>query len=162
MREIAVDTVCGIEYNDTMNRNIRKFQKSPLFRVFQGVLFVAGLALLVYITDVGCLFRHVLGVPCPGCGTTRAWLAFLSGGFGEAFWYHPLFWLTPILLAVGFWNPKWLSGKWGNRAALLFLVLYLLLYAARMVLCFPTQPPMEFFSDAVLPRMLRWFSNGLK
>ena len=37
-----------------------------------------GATLLLYVTDIGCIIRTVTGVPCPGCGMTRAWLAFLK------------------------------------------------------------------------------------
>ena len=42
-----------------------------------GALFVAWLAL--YLLDIGCIFRLMTGIPCPGCGMTRAWLAVLGG-----------------------------------------------------------------------------------
>ena len=37
------------------------------------------------VSGIGCVFRFATGVPCPGCGMTRAYLAF-----------HPLFWMVPI------------------------------------------------------------------
>ena len=41
-----------------------------------GALFVAWLAL--YLLDIGCIFRLMTGIPCPGCGMTRAFvLAFV-------------------------------------------------------------------------------------
>lgn len=55
-----------------------------------------GATLLLYITDIGCIFRAITGVPCPGCGMTRAWLAFLTGHFDAALAYHPLFWCVPV------------------------------------------------------------------
>ena len=54
-----------------------------------GALFVAWLAL--YLLDIGCVFRLMTGIPCPGCGMTRAWLAALRLDFAAAFAYHPLF-----------------------------------------------------------------------
>ena len=44
-----------------------------------GALFVAWLAL--YLLDIGCVFRLMTGIPCPGCGMTRAWLAALRSIF---------------------------------------------------------------------------------
>ena len=44
-----------------------------------GALFVAWLAL--YLLDIGCVFRLMTGIPCPGCGMTRAWLAALRLDF---------------------------------------------------------------------------------
>ena len=63
-----------------------------------GALFVAWLVL--YLLDVGCIFRLMTGIPCPGCGMTRAWLAALRLDFAAAFAYHPLFWVVPICARV--------------------------------------------------------------
>lgn len=37
-----------------------------------------------------CLFKELTGVPCPGCGCTRAFLCLLRGEVGQALWYNPL------------------------------------------------------------------------
>ena len=44
-----------------------------------------------------CLFTYVLGIPCPGCGMTRALLAALRPDFAAAFSHHPMFWSLPLL-----------------------------------------------------------------
>ncbi|MDR0850900.1 MAG: DUF2752 domain-containing protein [Clostridiales Family XIII bacterium] len=54
--------------------------------------FAAGLVLLFV---VGCPIKLVTGIPCPGCGMTRAFLAAARFDFAEAFLYHPLF---PLML----------------------------------------------------------------
>jgi len=38
-----------------------------------------------------CPFLFFLGIPCPGCGMTRALLSLLRLDFAAAFHYHPLF-----------------------------------------------------------------------
>ena len=65
-----------------------------------GALFVAWLAL--YLLDIGCIFRLMTGIPCPGCGMTRAWLAALRLDYAAAFAYHPLFWVVPIAFVLAF------------------------------------------------------------
>lgn len=37
-----------------------------------------------------CPFKQLFGIPCPGCGTTRAFCAFFKGNFVEAFTINPL------------------------------------------------------------------------
>lgn len=44
-----------------------------------------------------CVFRTLTGIPCPGCGMTRALLAVLSLNFSDAFYYHPLFFVPPLM-----------------------------------------------------------------
>ena len=48
----------------------------------------------------GCPIYKVIGVPCPLCGTTRAWICFLSGEITKAFQYHPLFLMSPFWFFV--------------------------------------------------------------
>lgn len=48
----------------------------------------------------GCPIFKLFGVCCPLCGTTRAWISFLSGEIPEAFRYHPLFLISPLCFFV--------------------------------------------------------------
>ena len=62
---------------------------------------VAAAAVLVAAADrLGyvCPFRALTGLPCPGCGMTRAWISLLHGDLSAAFRFHPLFWAVPVLL----------------------------------------------------------------
>lgn len=54
--------------------------------------------LAVDIWNIPCPFRQWVGIPCPGCGMTRAWRAMLRLDITAAFSYHPLFWTIPLLL----------------------------------------------------------------
>ncbi len=55
---------------------------------------------VLYALGVGCPIKFATGVSCPGCGMTRAWLAFLSLHLAEAVAYHPLFWTVPVAFAL--------------------------------------------------------------
>ncbi len=46
-----------------------------------------------------CPAAALLGIPCPGCGLTRASLATFRGDFGEALAFHPLVWIVLPTLA---------------------------------------------------------------
>lgn len=64
------------------------------------LLLTAGYLLLVtilYFLGVPCIFQTLLGIPCPGCGMTRAILSALRLDLKAAFLYHPMFWSMPIL-----------------------------------------------------------------
>ncbi len=62
-----------------------------------GVVVLAFVAVLVSGLPT-CPAATLLGVPCPGCGLTRATLAALRGDFHMAFRLHPLF----VVLAPAF------------------------------------------------------------
>ena len=44
-----------------------------------------------------CPFAHLTGLPCPGCGLTRSWVAL---GHGDVIGAFGLNWFGPLLLAV--------------------------------------------------------------
>jgi hypothetical protein len=48
-----------------------------------------------------CPMAGTFGVPCPGCGLTRATLALLRGDIHAALHFHPLVWLLAPLF-IGF------------------------------------------------------------
>lgn len=56
------------------------------------------LILLVILVIYGCpIYKHI-GILCPACGTTRAWLSFLSGNITKAFKYNLFFPIMPIII----------------------------------------------------------------
>lgn len=96
-----------------------------------GALFVAWLAL--YLLDIGCICRLVTGIPCPGCGMTRAWLAALRLDFAAAFAYHPLFWVVPIAFVLAFVREEGVSSKLKRGIDIAVTVLCVLVVAVWIV-----------------------------
>jgi hypothetical protein len=71
----------------------------------QRLWFVAGgfaVAAVFYIVlallGIGCPVHALTGIPCAGCGMTRAYLSLLHLDFRGAFFYHPLFWMVPLVV----------------------------------------------------------------
>lgn len=68
------------------------------------IFFSLGIyVLLAYLLHIPCPFRFFTGIPCPGCGMTRAYITLLEGDVMGAFAFHPLWPLIPVagvLLAV--------------------------------------------------------------
>lgn len=118
-------------------------------------LLLAGvLILLYYFGDRNfCPLYGTIGLPCPFCGMTRAWMFLLRGRPDLAFFYHPLFFFIPLLiLSFVFYGRFSERGKKRIRfiwiaAALVFSGVWLL----RLRLYFPSEEPMQVNPDAFIP-----------
>ena len=60
-----------------------------------------------------CIFKGVTGIPCPGCGMTRAYLAILQGEFSTAWRYHPFSFLLIGLIILIVFQPEYTQETWG-------------------------------------------------
>ena len=90
-----------------------------------------------------CPIRLLFGVPCPGCGTTRACLSVLKLRILEAFAYQPVFFLNVLLFLYGIHRniirryavKKGL--RWSDKAETAVLVLViaviLIVYVIRLI-----------------------------
>ena len=85
----------------------------PHTRLLILALFCVALLCIVCL-GIGCPIRSLTGIPCPGCGLTRAWKAALQLEFADAFRYHPLFWSVPVLMAFCCFNGQIFRQKWLN------------------------------------------------
>lgn len=106
-------------------------------RRYKDWIYPAGVILLAYtvfhFVGIGCPIRFVSGISCPGCGMTRAWLAVLRLDFAVAFYYHPLFFLPPVALAVWFLKSK-INLKIYKIIMLTMAALFITIYLLRLVL----------------------------
>lgn len=71
-------------------------------RLFQKEYICLGLVLafvvfLYFVTGIGCPILYVTGIPCPGCGMSRACLKLLQLDFSAAYHYHPLCFILPLI-----------------------------------------------------------------
>lgn len=106
-----------------------------------------------------CPTALFFGIPCPGCGLTRATLALLHGDLGAALHFHPLvFVLTPLFayaLGVSLVDyvrgvpaaparfTSWFSQRMRYGAALALLFVALAVWGARFAGYFGGPVPVE-------------------
>lgn len=67
-----------------------------------------------YLMPFTCPIRAVIGIPCPGCGLTRAWLAAFQLDFYAAILHHPMFWSIPLLYLCFLLDGRLFQQKWAN------------------------------------------------
>ena len=70
------------------------------------ILFILLLLLFLLLAGYQCPLRFFLGIPCPFCGMTRAFLCVLEGDLAKSFFFHPLW---PIVLGIIIFFPLFLS-----------------------------------------------------
>ena len=101
-----------------------------------------------------CPLIILCGIPCPGCGVTRAVVCLLTGRWQRAWQLSPM--VFPIALAAVYfgWNRYLLGRKAiGIKAIVIaLLVLLIVVYGVRMYLYFPNRVPYVYTEDNMLVR----------
>ncbi|MDR3293767.1 MAG: DUF2752 domain-containing protein [Clostridiales bacterium] len=113
-----------------------------------------------HFLETACPIRLLTGMPCPSCGMTRANLAFLRLDFKGAFLMHPLFILGDIafLLPILFtWKPRLAKTKAVRVSSIIVIAAFIVAYVVRMVRLFPDTPPMDYFWNSVIGRIIGFF-----
>lgn len=126
-----------------------------LRRCLLAAAIALGCLLLFGLFGMDCRIKTLTGLPCPTCGMTRAWLSALSLDLSSAFSWHPLFWTVPLLVLTVLFAD--LRKRWPKAILWTALGLFLAVYLVRMLLLFPHTPPMDFYTEAVLPRFFGRF-----
>lgn len=114
---------------------------------------------LSFVTGTICWFQATIGLPCPGCGSTRAALALFQGHFAEAFFWHPLIIVSLVLLPYLVIRKVFLRRKPMRSIETKILIGvgigYMIVFVVRMILFFPHTPPMVMHDDAVIRQFIR-------
>ena len=75
----------------------------------------------MYKLEIRCLFRLFLGIPCPGCGMTRALVSLLKMDIPAAAGYHGMVFFLPLMYLYFLYDGI-LFGKKADTAIWLFLL----------------------------------------
>lgn len=80
-----------------MRKDIRKYLIIMAITAILGTLIIFP-QLLPF--QPKCLFYSITGIPCPGCGSTRATQALLEGDISGALWFNPLAIMVDLAIIV--------------------------------------------------------------
>lgn len=126
-------------------------------KIFKYVLFlVLGFSIILAL-NIKCIIRTSIGIPCPGCGMTRAWIEAINLNFYEAFKFHPLFPLAPILIILIIIRGKESTDKYTKYidiSIVVIIILFLGVYVFRMYRYFPSDVPMNINRESILFRVI--------
>ena len=134
-----------------------KFKKKSLL-----VFIVALMMYFIIIKIIGlnntCIIKNVTGIPCPSCGLTRSGIELFKLNFKDVFFYNPMIFLVIIiLLVIVFRNTKLIKPVYHNNMFFITCIIIVLgYYFYRMALYFPNHLPMDFDSDAIIPRIVKF------
>ena len=113
-------------------------KQSTRSKIIHVVFFIAVmgvLAALMLLDIYRCPFKAVTGIPCPGCGMTRAVLSACKGDFRGAFYYHPLWIVAVPLVLVEVLNAMGgikIPAKVNNMILIIAGILLLAVYIIRL------------------------------
>ena len=126
------------------------------------IIIIAYFALGRYFLYSLCPMVMVTGLPCPGCGLTKAGFALLRLDLAGAYRIHPFIYPIAGYIAVFGWNRYIMGRRMGKKlkaGLTVLMVLVILFYGWRMWMYFPGEPPMSYYERNLLRflsgRMLR-------
>ena len=97
-------------------------------------MLMGGILLLWIWLNLPCLFRTVTGLPCPGCGMSRAWMSVAHLDFSVAVSYHPMFWSVPVFWVFMMYDLQLLKSRRVNAMLIGVLIVgFLGCYLIRLV-----------------------------
>ena len=141
----------------TMNKRFELIKKDmklliPPIIVF-AIYFTIGKRYLYSL----CPSVVLTGLPCPGCGLTRAAFAVLRGDFLRAWELHPFIFVIGIyivaycIMRYALLKDTNIMNKW----LLGILIALLVFYVYRMIRFFPDEAPMNYYYGSVLYNILQ-------
>lgn len=117
------------------------------------VIFAVYAVSFTHFFGHACPINLLFGVPCPGCGLTRACLLLLRGDFVGAFRMHPLVYVLPIpavFVVLGYFSPKFAFSRTSAVTLSLCIALFVGVYLYRMIAFFPSEEPIAYNENSLL------------
>ena len=109
-------------------------------------------AFISVVAGTACWFRAIFGLPCPGCGSSRAIISILRGDLRLALWFHPLIFLSiALIILAAIFRAKLFRSNYFTAGV---FALYMLVYMTRMILLFPDTEPMTYLDASLLGRFI--------
>lgn len=140
------------------------FLKSVFHRVFHdfrkywwvALILIAYVLAIRLFTTASCPVYQVVGLPCAGCGMSRATRFVLTGQFARAYYLNPL---SFLIVFFGFYCLfcRYISGKkirYFVHGIIVIFILLLLFYIVRMYVYFPNRVPYVYNYNNIMENLV--------
>jgi hypothetical protein len=131
------------------------------------VFLLLGWGALYFLTGAACWVKALVGLPCPGCGTVRAFFALAHGDLAGALRWHPLILITVLILPLGLAGDLFLMDRLSDRQKkflrkcfLCLSLLYLSVFLIRAIFYFPDTEPLDFYRNTLSRALLNWITKN--
>lgn len=143
-----------------MNKILKAFENNKLTPVFiTGIFYLTidrVIMPILFKNGSICLCKGVTGIPCPGCGMTRASTELLHGDFRGAWEMHPLIFYIIIAIPLGlFFKFVTKNQKHFNILTIITIIIFLVTWLVRMILLFPNYAPLDYNDQNLLSLIIR-------
>lgn len=153
-------------------RRIYESMKEIGDRIRQDVknLWQAAVAIAVYAILVNLLFHNfcpmviVTGLPCPGCGMTRALFFLVTGRLQQSIQINPMG-IPVACIFLYFCINRYIAGKKAKGimpVIVITAVMMLALYVYRMYSFFPDRVPYVYTEGNVMERIFPYYEQAIK
>lgn len=132
--------------------------------IWAGIVFAIYYLISHYMNNAFCPLLAMTGIPCAGCGLTRAAVFLAKGQVMRAAYINPsIFPVLIFLLYCGYFRYIKGSAIKGLKPALAGLVLcMLIIYVYRMYLYFPDRAPYVYQYSNAAARRIPGYSDKMR
>ncbi|TDW26393.1 uncharacterized protein DUF2752 [Breznakia blatticola] len=120
------------------------------------LLIGLGLMIAFFILGYYCPISTVIGIPCPGCGMTRAMIQLLQFNIEDALYFHPLciiFVFYTLWMMILFIKHRSFYNNGAKYTTWILIIVFIVTYSIRMITIFPNEP-MPFSKQAFIPKII--------
>ena len=95
---LYLGSILKMKVRDKLLRSFTKYKSYILL-----LLSLMAICVIMLIFKIPCPIKLFFGVSCAGCGMSRAWISAIRLDLHGAFYYHPLWFALPAVLAALVW-----------------------------------------------------------
>lgn len=121
-------------------------------------IFTLYIVITYAFTIPNCITKLTIGLPCPGCGLTRAAFSLFRFDFIQAFKYNPIIFIIPIIAWIFIFKERPMINKIYKSKAfwILLLCILLIVYILRFIYVYPNSP-MDYHEDSLFHWIISLF-----